>query len=225
MAGIYVCEDVAAADRLVRTLFRDVAPRTVRERIARHAQGLREAHANGDTVAAVHLKNWHPDFVGSGTNEIMSASLTIDDTKHCLAREYGFADWNDVEHRGHVVPDEAFESAVDDLVTGNESALRQRLDKSPGLVTLRSSYGHAATLLHYVGSNGVETHRQKVPANLPAITRLLLDRGADANAVASMYGGNTTTLSLLRTSAHPKDAGVFEATERVLLDADTEDRG
>jgi len=37
---------------------------------------------------------------------------------------------------------------------------------------------HHATLLHYVGANGIESFRQKTPANAVDIARLLLDAGA-----------------------------------------------
>ena len=69
---------------------------------------------------------------------------------------------------------------------------------------------HRATLLHYVGSNGVEIRRQKVPANLVAITELLLETGSDVNATARVYGGEMTTYSLVATSGHPVRAGLAE---------------
>jgi hypothetical protein len=75
------------------------------------------------------------------------------------------------------------------------------------------------TLLHYVGSNGVETYRQKVPLNLAEITRLLVDAGAHVNATANMYGGGSTALGLLVTSDHPAKAGVAAEVRRVLMDA------
>ena len=55
------------------------------------------------------------------------------------------------------------------------------------LVTLFEMY--AATLLHYVGANGVEGYRQQSPPNAVAIARLLLDAGAEVDAFAGMYGG------------------------------------
>jgi hypothetical protein len=74
-------------------------------------------------------------------------------------------------------------------------------------------------LLHYVGSNGVETYRQKVPLNLAAITRLLVEAGADVNATANMYGGGSTALGLLVTSDHPAKAGVTADVLKVLVEA------
>ena len=55
---------------------------------------------------------------------------------------------------------------------------------------------HRSTLLHYVSANGVEDFRQKTPANIVEITRLLLKAGADVNAESESYGGRSTTLGL-----------------------------
>ena len=65
---------------------------------------------------------------------------------------------------------------------------------------------------------GVETQRQKVPANLADMTRILLAAGADVNATAGIYGASRT-LTLLMTSDHPKQAGVREETVHVLEQA------
>ena len=45
--------------------------------------------------------------------------------------------------------------------------------------------------------------------NLAEITRLLIDAGADVNAMPNLYGGSSTTLGLLVTSDHPAKAGVM----------------
>jgi hypothetical protein len=74
-------------------------------------------------------------------------------------------------------------------------------------VRARSARQHHATLLNYVGANGVESHRQRTPHNAVAIARMLLDAGAEIDATGDMYGG-TTTLGLVATSIHPLQAGV-----------------
>src|SRR4029079_14228007 len=56
---------------------------------------------------------------------------------------------------------------------------------------------HRATLLHYVAANGVEGYRQVTPANAVDVARLLLQAGAEVDALADMYGGHHTTLSML----------------------------
>ena len=124
----------------------------------------------------------------------------------------------DVEARGTSPPDRNFEITVDTLLSGDVERLRGLLSSDPSLIHQRSSFGHGSTLLHYVGSNGVETYRQRVPLNLADITRLLVDAGADVNATANMYGGSTT-LGLLVTSDHPAKAGVTGDVHKVLVDA------
>ena len=124
-----------------------------------------------------------------------------------------------MEARGENPPDPAFELAIDTLLNGDVEKLRGRLSRDPSLVHRRSAYGHRSTLLHYVGSNGVETYRQKVPLNLAEIARLLLEVGADVNGTADMYGGGTTTLGLLVTSDHPAKAGVTDDVRKVLVAA------
>ena len=106
---------------------------------------------------------------------------------------------------------ELFEDAVDAVVAGQIDRLRGLLDREPQLVTARSLREHRATLLHYVGANGVEPEHQGTPPNAPAIAELILSRGADPNALALTYGGGPaqTTLYLAATSSHPEEAGVM----------------
>jgi len=90
------------------------------------------------------------------------------------------------------------------------------LRRHPRLINERSVYNHRATLLHYIGSNGVETRRQIVPYNLPHLTKVLLELGADPHATAFLYQSQCTTLELLTTSAHPANAGVMTETAALL---------
>jgi ankyrin repeat protein len=102
-----------------------------------------------------------------------------------------------------------FEPAADAVVNGDLAALASLLRAYPDLVTARSTRPHRATLLHYVGANGVEADRQKTPPNVVAIARTLLDAGAEIDATADMYRGGATTLGLAATSIHPLKAGVL----------------
>jgi hypothetical protein len=152
----------------------------------------------------------------------MACEFTLDDARATIAREYGFADWADVEQRGTEPPDRDFEAAVDALLSGDLNGLRDLIEQQPSLVHERSRFGHRSTLLHYVGSNGVETHRQVVPRHLAEVTQILIDAGADVNAAAEMYGGGSTTIVLLMTSSHPAEAGVMDEVVNVLVDAGAE---
>jgi ankyrin repeat protein len=111
-----------------------------------------------------------------------------------------------------------YEQAVTAIVTGDEGALTDLLRAHPELVKERSAAAHQATLLHYVGANGVE--RQSSPKNAPIIARMLLEAGADPDAVAPVYPEPScnTTLCLVVTSLHPWQAGVQSDLVDVLVD-------
>ncbi len=110
-----------------------------------------------------------------------------------------------------------FESAVKAVVDGDLERLRELLDDEPDLVYQRSLRAHHATLLHYVGANGVE--RQETPPTAAQIAELLLERGADVNALCHTYGGGPgqTTLGLTVTSVFPERAGLMAEIVRALV--------
>ena len=124
-------------------------------------------------------------------------------------------------------PISQFESAAGAVITGDLATLDRFLIENPELVRARSTRAHGATLLHYVAANGVEEDRQKTPPNAEEIARALLDAGAEADALAWMYGGQHTTMSMLVSSCHPAAAGVQVALVEILLDfgAAAEGRG
>jgi len=129
-----------------------------------------------------------------------------------LVREHQFESWEALEaHRlARLDPSTAtavFEDAVDAVVNGNLETLRRLLTSHRELIQARSSRTHQATLLHYVGANGVEGFRQQTPPNAAEIAEELLRAGAEVDAVAAVYGGSTT-LGLAATSVHPWLAGV-----------------
>jgi hypothetical protein len=93
------------------------------------------------------------------------------------------------------------------MLSGNLSSLKRLTGETPDLISARSQYGHGATLLHYAGTNGVESYRQVVPLNLPDIVEFLLASGADPASKANIYGGNTPR-ELFETSKHSYESGV-----------------
>lgn len=110
-----------------------------------------------------------------------------------------------------------FEHAVEAIISGDIDALDRLLREHPSLIREESLRGHRATLLIYVGANGVEWYRQKTPRNAVAIAERLLDAGAEIDFVGKMYRG-TTTLGLVATSVHPVVTGVQEPLMQLLLD-------
>jgi hypothetical protein len=139
-----------------------------------------------------------------------------------IAREHGFESWPTFAKHIEALarensPVSKFESAADAIVAGDAATLKSLLRESPNLIQARSTRAHWATLLHYVGANGFENYRQKSPKNAVEIARILLDAGAEVDAVADTYG-KSTTLGLVATSVHPKRAGVQIALMETLLD-------
>ena len=129
-----------------------------------------------------------------------------------IARCHGFKNWAEfAEHIDRLREDNSlaatFEAAADAVVSGEEQVLKALLSKNPDLVRARSPREHHATLLHYIGANGVENYRQKTPPNALTILEVLLEAGADVHAEAAIYV-RSTALSLVATSGHPERAGV-----------------
>jgi hypothetical protein len=173
------------------------------------------------------------------SDDIRTAPLDGDDARLAVARWYEFADWPSLESHVAAVrqagsPVARFESAVEAVIDGDLGALESLLSADPALVNARSARVtsfdppiHRATLLHYVAANGVEGYRQRTPPNAVAVARVLLDAAAAPDALADMYGGQCTTLSLLVSSRHPAAAGVQAALVDTLVDfgASVEPRG
>jgi ankyrin repeat protein len=104
------------------------------------------------------------------------------------------------------------------VVDGDVATLRRLLEADPELARARSARRHHATLLHYIAANGVEDARQRTPPNALEVARLLLDAGAEPDALAHMYDEECTTMAMLVSSSHPAEAGVQEALAELLVD-------
>ncbi len=152
----------------------------------------------------------------------LSETATLATAQFVIARAHGFESWpNLAKHVESIAlansPIDHFEQCVDAIAAGEVATLERLLREYPDLVRAHSTRRHLATLLHYVSANGVEGYRQKTPKNIVQIAELLLQAGADVNAVADVYGGSTT-LGLVATSVHPERAGVQEPLLQLLLD-------
>jgi ankyrin repeat protein len=151
------------------------------------------------------------------------ARCALADAQFFIARAHGFASWPEFAKHVDALAREnsgaaIFESAVDAIVGGDATTLARLLGRHPDLVRQRSTRKHRATLLHYVSANGVEDFRQKTPKSIVEIARMLLDAGADVNAVSNSYGPGDTTFMLTATSCHPQDAGVQIPLLELLLE-------
>ena len=184
------------------------------------------AVVKGDASTLDALLRDHGDMLRSGPVQStwwggLAPDYSKGDARAIIAREHRFDSWDQfaavveaLRDRGSPVAQ--FEAAVDAVVTGDEATLERCIQANPDLIRARSTRQHHSTLLHYVGANGVEGFRQRTPKNAVKIAEILLNAGADVNAVADMYGGSDT-LGLVATSIHPVTAGVQEELLAFLL--------
>jgi ankyrin repeat protein len=186
------------------------------------AQRLYEAVQAGDNDARWSFKWMHPRYKGMSVGDVEAATLGLTDAQVVVAQEYAFNKWDElvkfadaVTREGQIV---TFETAIDAVVSGDLAKLELMLLEHPELPHARSTRRHHATLLHYLGANGVEGTRQKTPANALDIMKTLLEAGADPDAVADLYDQKCTTMSMVVTSAHPAKAGLQAALAEMLLD-------
>ncbi len=215
--AVYVAPDVAAVRALWDRSGLRAGP-AIGAQLSAFADAVSAAHAARERAAEVLVSNWleAPRWRSQGQgayDDLRSmGSLSLRDARLIVARDHGFESWSIVG--GECDP--IFELAVDAVVLGRIEQLDRLLVDAPDLISRRSGYGHRATLLHYTAANGVEIRRQVVPANAAEITARLLDAGADAAARLHAYGGTPDTLAMLKSSAHPRAAGVAAEIERVL---------
>jgi ankyrin repeat protein len=196
--------------------------RATLEEYRHEAESLYTLLHAGDYAAAWRFKWEHPRFRGKSVSDVRAAKLDLSDAQLVTAHEYAFDNWSAlaeftdaVSHDGPVAQ---FEAAVEAVVDGNAAELGLMLRENPDLIRARSTRRHHATLLHYVAANGVESQRQKTPANAVEVARMLLDAGAEVDALADMYDNKCTTMSMLVSSCHPDKAGLQIALAELLLD-------
>jgi ankyrin repeat protein len=192
------------------------------EEYQRAAEALFQASSSRDEAAEWRFKWMHPQFRGRSVADVRAATLELADAQAVVAREYGFDDWADLVAFTAAVqqdgPIARFEAAVEAVVSGDLATLRSLLQDHPELASARSARRHHATLLHYVAANGVEDGRQKTPQNAVEIAKLLLEAGAEVDALADMYDAECTTMSMLVSSSHPAEVGLQGALAEMLLD-------
>lgn len=141
------------------------------------------------------------------------ARFELADAQALVAHAHSFGGWDAfarfVDEDTRQTPEGAeFEVAADAVVDGNIARLESLLRGNPALAHARSARIHHATLLYYLAANGIEDFRQRSPANAPEIARLLLDAGAEVDALCGPGNSDDTPMLALVTSVHPHDMGV-----------------
>ena len=198
-----------------------IPPGPALEHYETQAETLLEACRASDSAAIrAWTKQWSKLWPDTGfiARRLREADIRrLADAQLFLARIHDFESW--ATFAKHIEsPDAAFEAAADAIASGDIDTLRRLLQEDPGLIRRRSSRIERSTLLHYVSANGIEDFRQKTPANIVEIATLLLDAGAGVNAESDAYAGRSTTLGLVATSAHPREAGLQIPLLELLLE-------
>jgi ankyrin repeat protein len=183
------------------------------EHSRKQAKDLVKAFKAGDSEALDHIRWNHPRFRGLTDVQIQRRKFALADAQLVIARRHAFESWPKLlKHIDALAKKDPrimrFEEAADAIIAGDIPKLRAMLREHPELVRERSTRAQHAPLLHYVAANGVEDYRQVTPANIVEVAQLLLDAGAEVNATSDAYGGGSTALGLVATSAHPRRAGL-----------------
>jgi ankyrin repeat protein len=206
----------------------------------RQADDLFAGWQSGDQDAVKAFRAHHPKFLDDkvpwlqrfweSDADARAIPVDRDDAKLAVARAYNFLDWASLESHVAAIADRPspisrFEHAAEAVIDGDAETLRRLLAADPDLVRARSARvcnfdppEHRATLLHYLAANGIEGYRQRSPKNAVEIATILLEAGADPNALQDSYGGKNTTMAMLVSSTPPRQAGVQVPLVETLID-------
>ena len=205
---------------------RSLPPRPDLDQLKLQARELRRAHAAGKASAAARIVAHHPRMKGQSLQAVLNRPLTLADAQLVLAREYGFESWAELKHRveagkrvAKFKPHPRFDEAVAAMDEGDIERLRGLIMSDPALIHARTNleppyhYFTGATLLHHVAGN---PDRAPLPKNDVEIARLLLESGADVNALTLGPNGGTT-MGLVITSRQASEANVSGPLMDLLL--------
>lgn len=198
-------------------------PGALRVWTTRWLSDLARLAPEGQSMSARDAERLTNEITAYAHAHLTRAGCALSEAQFIIARAHGFPSWPKLVRHLDALPQSrsdvsTFERAADAITRGDLATLDQLVRADPALMRARSTREHRATLLHYVAANGVENYRQRTPANIVEIARLLLDAGAEVDAEADVYGGGATTLGLVVTSAHPRQMGVQNALADLLLD-------
>ncbi len=193
------------------------------EQARKQAKDLLAALKAGERRAFEVMRWNHPSLRRLSAAEVLAYPYRLADAQLAIARSHHLESWTRLKAHAAALAradsaESRFERAADFVVSGDIDGLRALLTAAPLLVHERSTRAHHSTLLHFVAANGFEDYHQVTPPNIVEVARLLLDAGADVNAESSAYGGGSTTVGLVATSAHPRAAGVQIALLDLLIE-------
>lgn len=215
---------------------RTLPPRPNLDQLKLQAHELHHDHAAGRASAAARIAAHHPRFAGQSAAAITGAPFALADAQLVIAREYGFQSWPQLKQRVELGPridaiarHPRIGDALAALDAGDVERLRAMLAADPSLVRARTNldppYGYftGAMLLHYVAGN--PGRDQRLPSNIVDVARVLLDAGADVDALtigpspsSSPETQGASTMGLVLTSKQASDMNVSGPLIDLLLE-------
>jgi len=171
------------------------------EHLKAQAKSLRESILSGDAAAVDRLTRTHPRYSGLSRDSISDVPLTH--AQLVIAREYGFASWQKMRDYVDDLYHPDVPAAWAAVEGGDLSTVRKLLDRRPSLISVRND---RHTLLHHAAAR-----------NQPEIVRVLLDRGAEIDAL-NRHPDNPDPDRIWTPLHFGASMGSMEAV-RVLLDA------
>jgi len=180
------------------------------EQYTRQANELLDAHQSGNKILFRQFQE-HLQFRRLPDTDAPPTEINGTTTRQHIARFYGFENWPTLAIYTRAVNEQQavwqFESAIDAIIQGDITQLGALLLSNPALIRMKSMRTHNATLLHYLAATGVEHYRQQSSANTITIAQILLNAGAEVDALANIHG-KSTTLGLLATSGYLWQTGI-----------------
>ena len=182
------------------------------------ADELQRAHAARHPAAAARIVAHHPEMKQLTIDQAFDRPFPLAAAQLVIAREYGFQNWPRLKHHvelgplfENIKPHPRFAEALQALDAGDVERLREILASDPSVVNARTNleppYGYfsGATLLHHLAGN--PGREAPLPGNAVDLARVLLDAGADVNAVTLGPNGGDI-MGLLCTSKQASDQEV-----------------
>jgi ankyrin repeat protein len=164
------------------------------------AEGLRSVVASGLPSGAEIVRTYHPALADASDGQVRAISPA--DARLVLAREHGFESWEQFRRHVQALPEsgEPFRRAFRAIEARDDAALRELLDRYPGLPSARGTNGNDLLGL----ATGKACGRPD-----KSLVEELLARGADPNR------GNDRGWTPLHQAGYGNDLGLA----RMLLDA------
>lgn len=118
------------------------------EQLKKQAKDLRKAHASGSSEAAKRLQAYLHGFSDLSPDDVLMAALGLRDAQHVIAREHGFAGWQDLLQV--VAPKESpvpRQFVVDSVAYGEKDLLAVQLLQAETLQRVDGSKASSIVLL------------------------------------------------------------------------------